>query len=234
MSPLRRTIPPVLDDPRATALTLVQRHTLTLLPLALDDHGRALDDPGRINGLLYGPLWREHGPEALEADLAALEAAGFVTRYELAGVRFVQMLDWDEQQVLSRKSPSRFPAPPGGTRSAHRASPAADKIKASVDELVDAVSVAAGKLQDPAVQEKAVSFIADLAKQVDPRLADKVRAKGGAWVATAAAKHGGPADGQQAQPGQTWTAGPDDPSVVNVQDDVPPRRDPGGEATSQI
>jgi hypothetical protein len=26
----------------------------------------------RINGLLYGPLWREHGPEALDADLAAL------------------------------------------------------------------------------------------------------------------------------------------------------------------
>jgi hypothetical protein len=171
-------------------LTLAQRHTLTLLPVALDDHGRALDDPGRINGLIYGPLWREHGPDALDADLSALAEAGFLTRYELAGVRFVQMYDWDEQQVLSRRAPSQFPAPPGGTRSARRANPAADKIKASVDDLVDAVSAAAGKLQDPAVQEKAVTFIADLARQVDPRLADKVRARGGAWVASSAAKHG--------------------------------------------
>ncbi|MFN8075625.1 MAG: hypothetical protein U0Q15_09415 [Kineosporiaceae bacterium] len=229
MSPIRRSIPPLLDDPRATGLTITQRHTLTLLPLALDDHGRGLDDPGRINGLLYGPLWREHGPEALDADLAVLETAGFVTRYELAGVRFLQMLDWDEQQVLSRKAPSRFPAPPGGTRSAHRASPASDKIKASVDELVDAVSVAAGKLQDPVVQEKAVSFIADLAKQVDPRLADKVRAKGGQWVASASAKHSGTAAAPQA--GGTTTEG----AVVDVQDDVPARpAEPGGDATSQI
>jgi len=206
----RRAIPPLVDDPRAVGLTLAQRHTLALLPLALDDHGRTLDDPGRINGLLWGSLWRGHTPDDLAADVAALAGAGLVTRYEVEGVGYLQMLDWDAQQVISRRSPSRYPAPPTGTRSTPPGGQRAagggfggsfgrgwggggfsaptmpDAVWESVDAVVDAVTGATEKLHDPAVQSRAVSFLADMAGQVDPDLAAKIRERAAEWLGSVA------------------------------------------------
>lgn len=203
----RRMIPPLVDDPRAIRLTLAQRHTLALLPLALDDHGRAIDDAGRMNGQLWGSLWREHGPDELEADLAALAEAGLLTRYEVGGVRYLQMLDWDAQQVISRRGPSRYPAPPTGTRSApvggERAGggragggragggstwpkPPVEGVWESIDGLVDYVAGAAERLSDPSVQSRAVSFLADLAGQFDPAFSERVREQASTWVGSMA------------------------------------------------
>jgi hypothetical protein len=200
-------IPPIVDDPRAVNLTVAQRHTLVLLPLALDDFGRTLDDSGRINGLLWGSLWREHGPDELDADLAALDAAGLITRYEVDGVRYLQMQDWDSQQVISRRGPSRYPAPPSSRRGPGRgeqpgfrsfgqpgfgkAGPfagrgASDAVWDSVEGLMDYVASATEKLGDPSVQTRAVSFLADLAGQVDPNLGDKVREQASLWIGSAA------------------------------------------------
>lgn len=203
----RRMIPPIVDDPRAVNLTIPQRHTLVLLPLALDDYGRTLDDSGRINGLLWGSLWRDHGPDDLDADLAALDAAELITRYEIDGIRYLQMNDWEAQQVISRRGPSRYPAPPSGRRGQGRgeqpgfrsfgqsgpfgkAGPftggAPDAVWDSVEGLMDYVAGATEKLSDPSVQSRAVSFLADLAGQVDPNLGDKVREQASLWIGSAA------------------------------------------------
>jgi hypothetical protein len=175
----RRTIPPVLEDPRTRGLSLEQERTLLLLPLALDDYGRCLDDAGTLNGILWGSRWEEHPPPALDADLDALQRAGFVARYEIDGVRYLQMLDWREQQVVSRPRPSRYPAPPGGSESKGFS---ADAAWATVESLVNVMSGAAEKLHDPAVQAKGVRLLTDLADQIDPRLGGKVRTHTRTWV----------------------------------------------------
>jgi hypothetical protein len=198
----------VIDDPRAAGLTLNQRHTLLLLPSAMDDRGRALDDTGRINGLIWGPLWREHGPDDLDADLTALAEAGYLTRYTVDGVGYLQMADWATHQVISRPAASQYPPPPApegaaaggfgawrlgaqgagaagaGKGAGEKWDAAGEKVRASVDELVDMVTGAADKLHDPAVQNRAVSFIADLAGPVDPSLKDKVRQRAHKWIGT--------------------------------------------------
>lgn len=181
----RRSIPvELLEDPRAARLSLAQRHTLALLPLALDDHGRALDDPGRINGLLWGPLWREHGPEQLDADLDVLADAGFVVRYEVDGTSYLAMRDWDRHQVVSRRAPSRFPAPPRGAGGGQ------DLPWAAVEGLAGMMGSAGERLADPAVQARGVQWLAELAGQVDPRLGETVRDRARTWLGGAAAGYG--------------------------------------------
>ncbi len=215
----RRSIPPVLDDPRAAQLSLTQQRTLLLLPLALDDAGRGLDDSGTLNGLLWGRFWEEHPPSELDADLAALAAAGFVVRYELDGVRYLAMLDWEEQQVVSRRQPSRFPAPPGGGRSKAWAGrpgpghggPGHGDPWSSVDGLMNVFGGAAGRMHDPQVQARGVRMLADLAAQIDPALGAKVRDRARGWMGSAAddpvhpQPHTEP--GQHADPAQHAGAG---------------------------
>jgi hypothetical protein len=231
----RRSIPPVLDDPRISALTLDQQRTLILLPLALDDSGRALDDAGTINGLLWGRHWEEHPPAELDRDLDALAAARFVTRYEVDGVRYVQMLDWDDVQVISRRRPSRYPAPPTGTRS--RAG-AGDHVWTTVEGLVNVVSGAAEKLHDPAVQAKGVRLLADLAGQIDPGLAGKVREKARPWVGSAADPSPGTPTGtptpQTSAADAPQASGPGaatDAAEATAADTIGPARDPGPDGT---
>lgn len=192
----RRSIPPILDDPRAATLTLAQRHTLVLLPLAVDDHGRTLDDAGRLNGLLWGNLWREHDPEAMDTDLAALAAAGYLTRYSVGDVRYLQVRDWEAEQVISRRAPSKYPAPPveastgagfghGSTWGAYGGDSGERinaKMKAAVDSFVESAQHAAERLQDPAVQTNAADYLARLAGQLDPAWGDKVRVRTNQWI----------------------------------------------------
>lgn len=179
----RRSLPPVLDDPRTAALTTEQERTLVLLPFAVDDHGRALDAVGTINGVIWGARWREHPPEALNGELDALAEAGFIRRYEIDGVAYLQVLDWSEQQVVSRAASSLYPPPPQGTRS-RSGSSAGDALWGSVEGLVNVVAGAAEKLHDPGVQAQGVRLLADLAGQLDPSLAGRVRERAGAWVGT--------------------------------------------------
>ncbi|WP_133412057.1 hypothetical protein [Vallicoccus soli] len=245
----RRSVPPVLDDPRAAQLTLAQQRTLLLLPLALDDAGRGLDDPGTLNGLLWGRFWEEHPPSELDADLAALAAAGFVVRYELDGVRYLAMLDWEEQQVVSRRQPSRFPAPPGGGRSKAWAGAGRGPAGAggagdpwsSVDGLMNVFGGAAGRLHDPQVQARGVRMLADLAGQIDPALGAKVRDRARSWVGTAAddpvhpdggfgaagGEHGEhpTVQGEAVRPAPTARTAPQDPAAPvdpAAQADAPP------------
>lgn len=178
----RRSIPPLLGDPRVRQLTAEQERTLLLLPLAVDDHGRALDAVGTINGLIWGDRWEEHPPERLDAELDALAAANFLLRYQVEGVGYLQVLDWREQQVISRPAASSYPAPPSGTRSRR----GTDAVWGTVENLVGVVSGAAEKLQDPALQAQGVRLLSDLAGQLDPKLARRVRERAGTWVGTAA------------------------------------------------
>lgn len=178
----RRMIPPVLDDPRTRMLTPEQERTFLLLPLAVDDHGRALDDPGTLNGFLWGSRWEEHPPERIDAELASVAELRLVTRYEVDGVRYLQVMDWSDQQVVSRPAPSLYPPPPGGTRT-RRGGPG-DTMWSAVEGLVGVVAGAAEKLQDPGIQAQGVRLLADLAGQIDPALARRVRERAGGWVAT--------------------------------------------------
>ena len=85
----------------------------------------------------------------MEADLTALAAAGFLTRYSVDGVSYLQIKNWDAEQVISRRSPSKYPAPPaeagatsgpGGTAwGAHwgYSGEGGDKVNAKVRAAVD-------------------------------------------------------------------------------------------------
>lgn len=233
----RRSIPPILDDPRAASLTLTQRHTLVLLPLAVDDHGRALDDAGRLNGILWGPLWREHGPDHFESDLAALAAAGLITRYAVDGVAYLQVRDWDAQQVISRRSPSQYPAPPvaAGAPGGHAWGVSGEsgervnaKVRASVDAFVESVQHAAERLQDPAVQSNAADYLARLAGNLDPAWGEKVRTRANDWIRTNQQGRTDPAAGPTDAPGSDdpWPAATDDPTAPRAADEAPVPGDP--------
>ena len=206
----RRSIPPILGDPRTRALTPEQERTLLLLPLAVDDHGRAIDAVGTVNGQLWGDRWEEHPPDKLDAELDVLAAAQFLVRYEVDGVAYLQVLDWREQQVISRAAPSLYPPPPAGTRSRRTG---ADAMWGTVENLVGVFSGAAEKLQDPALQAQGVRLLSDLAGQLDPALARRIRERATGWVGTAASPPPPPASAPVAEPpvdSDAWAAETDE------------------------
>lgn len=97
-----------LDEDLAT-LPFVCRYAFPGLWTLADREGRLEDRPARIKAQLF-PY------EAVDMDdiLAQLAGRGFVVRYEVDGVRYLQVRSFAKhQQVNARETASRIPPPPG-------------------------------------------------------------------------------------------------------------------------
>lgn len=109
-----RTIKPAFfrsDDVRG----LSYRARLTWIGLwtYVDDDGRGRDDARIIKGELWAleddVTWQD-----VEQDLTELSRSLHVVRYEVSGRRYLHIPTWKEHQVISRPTPSKFPAPEDG------------------------------------------------------------------------------------------------------------------------
>lgn len=76
----------------------------------VDDEGRGIDSARIIKGDLW-PLEDDVTWEHVEADLTELSRSALVTRYTVDGRDFLAIPKWLEHQVISRPTPSKFPAP---------------------------------------------------------------------------------------------------------------------------
>ncbi|TDC35665.1 hypothetical protein E1211_15275 [Micromonospora sp. 15K316] len=78
-----------------------------------DDQGRLKDNARLIKGDVW-PL-DDVSLADIEDDLAVLAANGRIIRYEVAGVRYLEVVNWHEHQKISKPTPSRIPGPAAGT-----------------------------------------------------------------------------------------------------------------------
>lgn len=79
-----------------------------------DDAGRCKDNGRLIKGDVW-PLDDDVTLADIEDDLTVLARAGRIVRYDVAGVRYIQIVNWGTHQAISKPTPSRLPAPSEGT-----------------------------------------------------------------------------------------------------------------------
>ncbi len=98
-----------------TIATLPLSARLTFIGLwnYADDEGRGIYD-ARLLAADIWPLDEDRTPSAVESDVAAIEVAGLVSRYDSGGRTYFQVRSWAEHQTIPKAKPSRFP-PPSGT-----------------------------------------------------------------------------------------------------------------------
>ncbi len=82
------------------------RLILVGLVLNADDYGRGLAHPNILGRDL------DFTPEQIEGALPELEQADLVRCYQGGKHRYYALLRWEEWQTLTKRSPSKFPAPP--------------------------------------------------------------------------------------------------------------------------
>lgn len=78
-----------------------------------DDAGRAKDNARLIKGDVW-PL-DDVSLRDIEEDLAVLAAHGRIVRYEVAGARYLEIVNWRDHQKIPKPTPSRLPGPEQGT-----------------------------------------------------------------------------------------------------------------------
>lgn len=78
-----------------------------------DDEGRLQELPQWIIGEVF-PTDEDVTPVVLKEWLGRLQTAGLITRYEVAGERYIQCHDFTDHQVINKPTPSRIPAPGAG------------------------------------------------------------------------------------------------------------------------
>jgi hypothetical protein len=116
MARIRTIKPHFFKSHDVSALSYRARLTWIGLWTYVDDEGRGRDDARIIKGELW-PLedlvtWGD-----VEADLSELSLSTHVTRYTVENRSFLAITKWDDHQVISRPTASKFPAPmPTNTR----------------------------------------------------------------------------------------------------------------------
>lgn len=78
-----------------------------------DDAGRCKDSTRLIKGDVW-PLDDDVSLEDIETDLRVLARHGRILRYEVDGVRYIQIVNWTAHQAISKPTPSRTPGPSEG------------------------------------------------------------------------------------------------------------------------
>lgn len=107
--------------PKATRLTFIGLWTY------VDDNGVGVDSYKLIAAELYG---LEDDPREARMDtredLARLAAAGVITRYTVAGKRYMRITNWDEHQKIDRPGKARYPLPSSPAAQVHDPAQAAE------------------------------------------------------------------------------------------------------------
>lgn len=94
-------------------LSLSAQRTFIGLWCYCDDEGRGKDDARLVKAEVW-PLSETHPPKKVERDLAEIEEAGLIIRYEVDEVRYLQVKNWSEHQKVSHPRASIFPSVPDG------------------------------------------------------------------------------------------------------------------------
>lgn len=138
MPRIRSIHPEACDSDKLAALPASAERTLWRLITHTDDDGRGEDRPKLLAAKLY-PLVDDMDADAVDRDLADLEAVGLVVRYEVDGRRYYAIPTFGEWQSPRHPKPSRYPEPPPvtavrGNRTAERGNDTADRRKPTAGE----------------------------------------------------------------------------------------------------
>jgi hypothetical protein len=102
------------EHPSNARLSILAREIWTGLNLLVADvQGRLLDNPALIQAKLFPYEYGKVTPDMVEEALASLAAQNWLLRYEIAGMRLIQILQWWEGNSIQYAYPSKYPAPLG-------------------------------------------------------------------------------------------------------------------------
>ncbi|MFD5732356.1 hypothetical protein ACFWIY_05960 [Streptomyces sioyaensis] len=109
MARIRTIKPEAFHSESLAAVSLSAERTFFGLLTQADDHGRFRDQPAVIAGLLWS-LRPGHGPIGVEDDLAQLDAAELICRYQGAnGKQYLHIVTFAQHQRINRPSGVRHP-----------------------------------------------------------------------------------------------------------------------------
>lgn len=111
MAKIRSIKPEFFTSEDVSALPLRARLTWIGLWTHCDDHGRAKDNVKLIKAAIW-PL-DDVSLRDVEEDLVALADGGRIIRYEVDGLRYLQVTNW-HHQYIAKPSKAKAPPPPGG------------------------------------------------------------------------------------------------------------------------
>lgn len=109
MPRIRTVKPEYWTHPETLALSIPARLLQVSLWNHADDEGRLYDQPGKIGGNSFG----DDDDQDVRGLLAELASKGRIIRYEVAGRRAIQCVNFLRHQRIDKPTPSRIPAPPG-------------------------------------------------------------------------------------------------------------------------
>lgn len=92
--------------PRAIRLTF-----LGIISAMADDQGRARANPRLVCAAVY-PLDEDMTPAEMSVHLDMLDETGLIGLYEVAGERYLHIINWEKHQKINRPTDSQLPAPP--------------------------------------------------------------------------------------------------------------------------
>ena len=170
MAPKPRSIHPEdAQDERLAALPLATAYTYAYLPTVLDDEGRAKDQPAVLNGFLWPLRADEHPTSAMEDDLAALNEAGLICRYEVTGRPYLHDPRWKTRQKVRSPNPSTLPPCPDHEKGFDEA--VTETLGKFAEGVNSMVGVAASHIDQKRFQDSVARLVEDVTYLVDPERA---------------------------------------------------------------
>jgi hypothetical protein len=169
----RNILPTDAQDERLAAVPLSAAHTYAYLPTALDDLGRAKDQPAVLNGYLWPLRADDHPTAAMASDLDALSDAGLICRYAVDDTGYLHDPEWRRRQRVSRASSELPPCPQHDRVFDDVVTDALNKVTEQVKSFL---GDSAG-LDEDKVRDTVGRFVEDVSFLVDPDKAASIGAK---------------------------------------------------------
>lgn len=107
--------PNLWDDPQLGRLTDTERLLYIGCFSMADDDGRLIGEPAHLRSTVYAFRPRMSLASVTNARTNISQACSQFHVYEVAGVEYIQFLNWGEWQKPKYPSPSKLPPPPGMT-----------------------------------------------------------------------------------------------------------------------
>ncbi|MFB6437858.1 hypothetical protein ACFCVY_13925 [Streptomyces sp. NPDC056411] len=156
MARIRTIKPEAFASESLAQVSVTAERTFFGLLTQADDHGRFRDQAAVIAGLLWS-LRPEHGPIGVEDDLAQLDGADLICRYEGEdGKRYLHIVTWRRHQKINRPSGVRHPVCPH-----HDGAPRSEPSQAEWGALTESSVRAPGGLTEGSREMRESSVICD-------------------------------------------------------------------------
>jgi hypothetical protein len=105
---IRSIKPEILEDEKAAKLSDAAWRLWVSLWLIADDYGNARGDSRRLAADIW---WCHDSPPNVSDILREIETAGFLTRYEVRGQKYVNLKNWNKHQRIDNAGKARVPGP---------------------------------------------------------------------------------------------------------------------------